>query len=69
MSKKTHWRLFSSSDTTKYLSPEEKEEYRKNKRKEDRRAFKVYDRIKKMPVEKPKFNKAPAHKVTKEKEE
>ena len=69
MSKKTKWKIFSSTDFSKYLSFEEKEEYRKNKEKEDQKAFRVYDKIKRMPVEKPKFNKpSPTHKITKERD-
>lgn len=68
MSKKTKWEIFSSTDSFKYLSLEEREEYRKNKRKEGQKAFKIYDKIKKMSIEKPKFNKSSSFKNTKERD-
>ncbi len=70
MSKKTKWEIFSSTDSFKYLSLEEREEYRKDKRKEYQKALRLYDKIKKMPIEKPKFNKpSPTHKITKERDD
>ena len=69
MSKKTGWRWISSSDEYKLLSPEERVAYRKEKEKERKKAFKVYDKIKRMPIEKPKFNKPSSHKNTKERGE
>ena len=41
------------------MTPEEKEIYRKEKQKKDKQAFKFGMYVDKMPVNKPKFKKAP----------
>ncbi len=59
MSKKTKWQLVASSEDYKLMTEEEREDYRKDKRKKDEQAFKFGLYVDKMPVNRPKFKKAP----------
>ncbi len=57
MSKKTKWKVVSSTDPYVLLSPEEKDDYNRKKKARERRMFKAGLKIDKMPVHKPKMNK------------
>ena len=59
MGKKSKWKVVAATDPYIMLSEEEKENYRKQKKEHERRMFKFGLALDRMPVNKPKFKKAP----------
>lgn len=55
MSKKSQWKIMSSTNPTLLMSYEEKQEYEKNRKEYQRSMFKWGEAIRRMPTNKPKL--------------